>query len=137
MQYSVPHRTVENAYRDGQQLVLQPQVSLPDVCINCGNSAYGNIVHKKFPDQRYLWVLPTPLALLAGILYLFMDRYLFDFPFCANCSPGFPLTAVRIDENLAVFNGANARFLDALPPITPAVASEKNREWIDRKLGRK
>ncbi len=133
--YTIAGPTVANAYRDGQQFVLQPRATLPDICVACGNSACGNVSHKKFPDSRYLWVWPTPLDLIAYFLYLFVDKYFFDFPFCPNCPQNrFLLASVRIDDDLAVFTGASQRFLESLPLITPDVASEKNREWIERKF---
>ena len=133
--YTIAGPTVENAYRDGQQFVLQPSATLPDICVACGNPAYGNVSHKKFPDSGYLWVWPTPLDLIAYFLYLFVDKYFFDFPFCPNrTSGGILLTSVRIDDNLAVFKGASQGFLESLPLITPEVVSEKNRDWIERKV---
>jgi hypothetical protein len=133
IKYTIVGPTVENACRDGQQFVLQPCATPPDICVACGNPAYGNVLHKKFPDNQYLWLWPTPLEIIAYFLYPFVDKYLFDFAFCSNCT-GSLLASVRIDDDLAVFKGASQRFLESLPLITTEVASEKNRDWIDRKF---
>jgi hypothetical protein len=134
--FSEQSGTVKNAYRDRVFLVLQMGASLPDVCPVCGNSAWGNLVHKGF-DNRDLWVfLPPWTDLIYFILQSALGaRYTFDFPFCPNCPPDrFQPKPIRLDEDLAVFRGASQSFLNLLPPMPPGVAPERSRGWLQRKF---
>lgn len=134
--FSEQGASVRNAFRDGAYLVLEIGSSLPDVCVACGNPARGNLIHKEFDDRDLWWVLPTPLDFLYVILQsLFGKRYAFDFPFCPNCPPGnFQLTPTRVDTRLAVFARTSQSVLASLPTMPPDVASERSRDWLQRKF---
>jgi hypothetical protein len=56
--------SVRNTFRDDAYLVLQIGSSLPDICVACGNPAFGNVIHKEFDDRDLWWVLPTPLDVI-------------------------------------------------------------------------
>ena len=123
-----------NAYRDSTQLVLRPGAQLPDICIRCGNRAWGNVLHNDLPDHTvWLIVLPPPVDAIVNALT--RGRYRFDFPFCPNCPPDdsyrFPK---RLDDHLAVFGEVSLGLLDSLPPMPPDVVAEKNRTWLQRKF---
>jgi hypothetical protein len=134
--YSEQSASVRSAYREGACLVLQIGSSLPDVCVACGNPAWGNVIHKEFDDRNLWWALPTPIDVIYAIAQsIFGKRYVFDFPFCPNCSPGrFQLTPTRLDRRLAVFVGTSQSLLDLLPPLSPDVAAENSRIWIERQF---
>jgi hypothetical protein len=129
--YSEQSSYVQNAYRTGDELVLQAGCSLPDLCVACGSPAWGNVEKRKFEPPGW-WLLPWPF----DIIRLWSGRnYLFSFPFCPNCGPEhFSLKPGRLDSQLAVFTGAPKRLLDALPPMPPEVEEEKNTSWIQRKF---
>jgi hypothetical protein len=130
--YNKQSATVRNAYRAGHELVLQFGGSLPDVCVACGSPAWGNVEKKEFPTTPLWWLLPTPFDIIGLI---FGTRYVFDFPFCSNCSPElFQLKPTRLDSHLAVFVGASGRLLELLPSLPPDVAAEKNSTWLQRKF---
>ncbi len=80
--FSEQSPSVRNAYRDGAYLVLQTGSSLPDVCVACGNPAWGNLIHKEFDDRDLWWMLPTPINVIyVTAQSIFGKRYVFDFPF--------------------------------------------------------
>ena len=68
----------------------------------------------------------------------FGTRYTFDFPFCGSCTQPLvqftPLRPIRLDEDLAVFRGASQLLLNLLPPMSPDVAVERSRGWLQRKF---
>jgi hypothetical protein len=135
--FSEQSGAVRNAYRDGASLVLQMGSSLPDVCVVCGNTAWGNVVHKGFGNRDLWWVLPPWIDFTYFILQSALGTcYTFDFPFCPNCSPPLvqKLSPIRLDEHLAVFRGASQLLLNLLPPMPPDVAAERSRGWLQRKL---
>ena len=123
-----------DAYRDSSELIVRPGAQLPDICIRCGNRAWGNVLHKDLPDYTvWLIVLPSLLGLIVNALV--RGCYGFDFPFCPNCPPdGSYLFPRRIDDHLAVFGVVCRAFLDSLPPMPADVAVEKNRTWLQRKF---
>jgi hypothetical protein len=133
--YTVKSAEVRNAYRDGEYLVLQRQCSLPDVCVSCGQPAWGNVIHKEFSLRLLWWLLPS----LFDFIYLTVHeilgkRYLFDFPFCPNCSPDrFRLRPVRLTDVLAFFEGACQPFMDLLPFSSPG-PGETRPYWFEKKF---
>jgi hypothetical protein len=83
--YSAQSDTIRNAYREGDELLLVQDCSLPDICVACGNPAYGNVERKEFSRLNiWLFILPFGLDLLQFFL---ADKFVFDFPFCPNCPP--------------------------------------------------
>ena len=133
--YTVKSAEVRNAYRDGANLVLQMDCSLPDVCVACGQPAWGNVIHKEF-NSRLLWLLLAPLF---DFIYLALQEilgksYAFDFPFCPNCPlDRFQLKPIRLTGVLAIFEGACQPFLDLLP-FSPPGAGETRPYWFERKF---
>ena len=125
--------TAENSYRNGDELVILPKASFPDLCVGCGMPAYGNVIEREFFDLGQWWItLPTLLDIFALI---FRKHYVFDFPFCPNCPPGsFPLRKIRVDIHLAVFSGACKAFLNSLPFATTNVVEERKRTWLRRRF---
>jgi hypothetical protein len=121
----------KKAYRSGSELVVLPGASFPDICLGCGNPAWGSVISKEFYDLSGFWILlPTGLDLIALGL---RKQYLFDFPSCSNCPPGsFRLKKVRVDDYLSILSGASETFLDSLPLMPPLVEKERNRSWIQR-----
>ena len=128
--------STRNAYRDGQELVVRPGAELPDICMHCGRPARGKILHKNLPDSLFgIWwfILPPPLD--AFVSASLKGRFHFDFPFCELCLPDWSRIAdVRVDRHLSVFVVAARPFLEALPPMPPDVAAEKNKTWWQRKF---
>jgi len=133
MTYTSKGSPARNAYRCGGELVVLPGASFPDICVGCGNPAWGNVTTREFFDLGGLWILlPTGLDLIALGL---RKRYLFEFPFCSNCPHGsFCLKKVRVDDHLSVFRGASNGLLDSLPEMTLLVEKEKNRSWFRRRF---
>lgn len=135
IQYTVKSAEVRNAYRDGAYLILQRECSLPDVCIACGQPAWGNVIHLEFKPRLFWWLLPP----LFDFIYLVLQeilgkRYVFDFPFCANCTADrFRLKPIRLTGVLAFFEGVCQPFLDLLPPSSPG-AGEMPLYWFERKF---
>lgn len=123
----------QNAYHSGSELIVRPDVSFPDICVGCGNPAWGSSIRKEYFDLGGWWILlPTGLDLIA---LGFRKRYLFDFPFCSNCSPSsLRLKKVQVDDYLSVFRGAPEPFLDSLPLMPPDVEKERNRSWLQRRF---
>lgn len=123
----------QNAYRSGSELIILPGAAFPDICLGCGNQAWGNVTTKEFLDLGELWILlPTGLDLIALGL---RKRYLFEFPFCSNCPPSsFRLKKVRVDDYLSVFLDAPKAFLDSLPLMPSSVEKEKNRSWLQKRF---
>jgi len=134
--YSEQSASVRNVFRDGAYLVLGIGSSLPDICVACGNPAFGNVIHKEFDDRDLWWALPTPIDVIYVIAQsIFGKRYVFDFPFCPNCPLGrFRLAPTRLDRHLAVFVRASQSLLNLLPPMPPDVAAERSRDWLQRKF---
>jgi hypothetical protein len=134
--YSEQSASVRNVFRDGAYLVLEIGSSLPDICVACGNPAFGNVIHKEFDDRDLWWALPTPIDVIYVIAQsIFGKRYVFDFPFCPNCPPGrLRLAPTRLDRHLAVFVRASQSLLNLLPPMPPDVAVERSRDWLQRKF---
>jgi len=131
--YTSEDSSTRNAYRCGSELVVLPGASFPDVCVGCGNPAWGNVTNREFYDLGGLWILlPSGLDLIALGL---RKRYLFEFPFCSNRPPSsFRLKKVRVDDYLGVFCGASKAFLDSLPLIPSDVEKERNRSWLERRF---
>jgi hypothetical protein len=132
--YSAQSGITKNAYRNGDELLLVQNCSLPNICIACGNGTYGNAERKEMPKiSPWFWVLPTGLDLLA--LFMLSDKFVFDFPFCPNCPPSaLRLKPVRLDWELVVLRGASERVLELLPPPPPDVAAERKLSWLQRKI---
>ena len=105
-----------NAYRDSTQLVLRQGAQLPDICIRCGNRAWGNVLHKDLPDHTiWIIVLPPPVDIIVDPLL--RRHYRFEFPFCPNCPPEQScLSPRRLDGYLAVFGVVSRAFLDSAAP---------------------
>lgn len=131
--YTLKASSEQNAYRSGSELIILPGASFPDICVGCGNPAWGNVTTREFLDLGELWILlPTGLDFIALGL---RKRYLFDFPFCSNCPPSsFRIKKVRVDDYLSVFLNAPMAFLNSLPPMTPLVEKERNRTWFQRRF---
>jgi len=135
--FSAQSGAVRNAYRDRAFLVLQMGASLPDVCVVCGNPAWGNVVHEGFGNRDLWWVLPPWIDFTYFILQSALGtRYTFDFPFCPNCSQSLiqKFSPIRLDEDLAVFRGASQSLLNLLPLMPPDVAAERRRGWLQRRF---
>jgi hypothetical protein len=132
--YSAQSATVKNAYREGADLLLLDGCSLPDICVACGNAAWGNVERKEF-SKRSPWFYALPLGLDVIAELILTNKFLFAFPFCPNCPPDrLRLTPVRLGRELVVLRGASQRVLDQLPPPPPEVAAEKERSWLQRKF---
>jgi hypothetical protein len=132
--YSAQSATVRNAYREGANLLLLDGCSLPDICIACGNAAWGNVERKEFSKvSPWVYLLPPVLDFVAQLI--FTNKFLFAFPFCPNCPPDrLRLTPLRLDRGLVVLRGASDGVLGRLPPPPPEVAAEWNRPWLHRKF---
>ena len=124
--YTSKGSSARNSYRYGSELIVLPGASFPDICVGCGNPAWGNVANTEFHDFGGYWILlPSGLDLIALGL---RKRYLFDFPFCSNCPPSsFRLKKVRVDDYLSVFLNAPKAFLDSLPLMPSPVQKERNR----------
>ena len=132
--YSAQSAIVRNAYREGADLLLLDGCSLPDICVACGNPAYGNVERREFSKSNP-WVYGLPFALDIIVGLIFTKTFLFAFPFCSNCPPDrLRLTPVRLDRDLVVLRGASEGVLGRLPPPPPEVAAERNSSWIQRKF---
>jgi|SRR5579864_7996679 len=131
--YTSRNLPARKAYRCGQELVVLPGVSFPDICVGCGKPAHGSAIRKEFFDLGDLWfMLPTVLDLFA---YVVRKQYFFDFPFCSNCPPEtFHLVKMRCDDHLAAFLGAHRVFVDSLPFAPLELVEERNRGWFERRF---
>lgn len=132
--YSEQSTSVRKAYRENVLLVLQPGSSLPDICVACGRQASGNLIHRKFSEDRFTnpwwWLVPPTFDLV--LTSIFARCYVFDFPFCRNHTPSaLNLTPTRLDRRLAIFIGAPQELLDVLPRL-PRDVADKNRTWLQR-----
>ena len=133
--YSAQSATVKNAYREGADLLLLDGCSLPDICVACGNAAFGNVERTQFSKPSlWFYLLPPVLDLIAQLSLT--RTFLFAFPFCPNCPPDrLRLTPLRLDRELVVLRGASEGVLGRLSPPPPEVAAERNRPWLHRKFG--
>jgi hypothetical protein len=131
--YTSKSPSPQNAYRFGDELVVQPVASFPDICVGCGKRAWGNVTNKEFYDLGELWILlPFGLDIIALGL---RKHYFFDFPFCSSCPPSsFRLKKVRVDDYLGIFFDVPEVFLDSLPLMSQLVEQERNRSWFQRKF---
>ena len=134
--FSAQSATVKNAYRDGSDLLLLDGCSLPDICVACGNAAYGNVERTEFSKRSpWTYVLPIFLDVIAHLILT--KKFLFAFPFCPNCPPDrLRLTPVRLDRNLVVLRGASEGVLGRLPPPPPEVTAERESPWLHRRFRR-
>lgn len=127
---------VRKAYRDKNQLIVQPEATLPDVCIACGGPARGRKAQANFAVGGN-WSLFLP-PILDVIVESFVSRlYVFELPFC-GCNMLWPynllIKKARLDDWLGVFEGVASSFLDSLPAMPPEVAAEKSRDWLQRRF---
>jgi hypothetical protein len=131
--YTSKSLPAQKAYRCGQELVVLPGASFPDICVACGKPAHGGLIHREFYDLGDLWfMLPNVLKLVA---YVLRKQYLFEFPFCANCPSGpFHLVKMRCDDHLAAFTGAHQVFIDSLPFASLDLVEERNQGWLQRRF---
>ena len=131
--YSAQSATVKNAYRQGNDLLLLDGCSLPDICVACGNPAYGNVERKEFSKPNpWIYLLPMVLHVIADLTLT--KTFLFAFPFCPNCPPDrLRLTPIRLNRDLVVLRGASEGVLSRLPPPPPELA-QPNRSWLHRKF---
>jgi len=131
--YAVKPAAVRSAYCDGAYLILQMHYSLPDVCVACGQPAWGNVTHREFKPRLLWFVLPPPLDYIYLVLQEVLGKSrVFDFPFCPNCPPcRFGLKAIRLTNGLAIFEGACKAFLDVLPRPVSRIA-EPRPNWFER-----
>jgi hypothetical protein len=133
--YATSCGSIENAYRNGDELVVRPEASLPDICVGCGNPAFGNLKQAEFYDLGEWWIL---LPSIPDFIALTLRRqYLFEFPFCSSCPPDrFRLKKIRLDDYLAIFSNAPKSFLNALPFMPENVVIERNKSWFRRRFRR-
>jgi hypothetical protein len=130
--YNEQGGVIRNAFRNGRELLLLQGCSLPDVCVACGNAAYGNTERKEFSHPGIWWfVLPPIFDVLAELL--FRNNFVFNLPFCANCPPDrLQVRPIRLDRELVVFEGVSQKVLDQLPGPPPEVMEEGNQSLIAR-----
>jgi hypothetical protein len=131
--YTTTDGFAKNAYKNRDELVIRPKASLPDICVGCGGPAWGNVSQVELHDLgEWCFLLPSFLEVIGFAL---RKRYIFNFPFCSNCSPDrFRLKKVRLDDYLAVFSGAPKSLLEAPPSIPEDVEAERKRNWFRRRF---
>jgi hypothetical protein len=131
--YTSQRPSPHEVYRCEDDLVVLPGASFPDICVGCGEPAWGNVTKRTFYDlgELCLW-LPSFWDIVA---FLLRKEYLFSFPFCSNCPQDmFQIEKTRLDGHLSVFSGASKALVDSLPIIPPDVEAEKNRSWLKRRF---
>jgi hypothetical protein len=121
-------------YRDGDEIVVLSGAQLPDICVKCGGSAWGNKTEERYPKETD-WIALYLLGLEALINAIRRRRFKVLVPFCPNCEPPDELlTPTHIAKTFVRLKGACKAFVVALPPLPDDLRARQNRSWLRRRL---